>query len=337
MVLRMKRLADMKRKQTGKFSELKNDGISWGQRSQKQIMGSWNSEAPLVSISCLTYNHAEYIEQCLQGFLMQETSFPYEVIIHDDASTDGTADIIRQYEMEYPQIIKSIYELTNQRADKNSDILIQLYDLMNGKYIAFCEGDDYWSDAHKLQKQFDFLENNEAFFAVGTLTRVICKKEDKNNTFIDTKAGEYGIKDLNKWRLFAHFSSYFTRNFSKLMSREDLRKYLDVKCPGDRKFPFLFLQYGRLYVLPFEGSTYRFKSGVQCFTMSKDYGNRLIHWEECNEVAKYAASVGVNFDRRRREREILMHLLIDDFLGKDSETYKKIKRIRNTIRHFFKM
>ena len=68
-----------------------------------------NDEKPLVSVCCLAYNHAPYIRDCLEGFLMQQTDFPFEVLIHDDASTDGTADIIREYEAKYPEIIKPIY------------------------------------------------------------------------------------------------------------------------------------------------------------------------------------------------------------------------------------
>ena len=76
--------------------------------TQEQIMQNWNGEIPLVSISCITYNHEPYIVQALNGFLMQKTSFPFEVLVHDDASTDRTADIIREYEKKFPKIIKPI-------------------------------------------------------------------------------------------------------------------------------------------------------------------------------------------------------------------------------------
>ena len=82
--------------------------------TQEQIMQNWNDEIPLVSISCIAYNHEPYIAQSLDGFLMQKTSFPFEVLIHDDASTDRTADIIREYEKKFPKIIKPIYQKENQ-------------------------------------------------------------------------------------------------------------------------------------------------------------------------------------------------------------------------------
>lgn len=115
---------------------------------------------PLVSIRCATYNHAPYIRQCLDGFVMQKTDFCFEAIVHDDASTDGTADIIREYAAKYPDIIKPIYETENQYSKHDGSLARIMNAHMHGKYIAFCEGDDYWTDPLKLQKQVDLLEKN---------------------------------------------------------------------------------------------------------------------------------------------------------------------------------
>ena len=115
----------------------------------------------VVSICCLAYNHEPYIRQCLDGFLMQKTDFPFEVLIHDDASTDRTADIIREYEAKYPDIIKPIYQTENQYSKGISPSRKYQYPRTKGKYIALCEGDDYWTDPNKLQKQVDFLETHE--------------------------------------------------------------------------------------------------------------------------------------------------------------------------------
>ena len=114
----------------------------------------------MVSICCTTYNHEKYIRDALDGFLMQKTSFKFEVLIHDDASTDGTADIIREYEEQYPDIIKPIYQTVNQYS--KSVPITKTYQIprASGKYIAMCEGDDFWTDEYKLQKQFDALEHN---------------------------------------------------------------------------------------------------------------------------------------------------------------------------------
>lgn len=115
---------------------------------------------PVVSICCATYNHVHFIRQCLDGFVMQKTKFPFEVLIHDDASTDGTQDIIREYEAKYPDIIKPIYQKENQYSKGVRVSLVYNYSRVRGKYVALCEGDDYWTDPYKLQKQVDFLENH---------------------------------------------------------------------------------------------------------------------------------------------------------------------------------
>lgn len=132
--------------------------------TQEKVMQNWNGEIPLVSVCCITYNHEPYIAQSLDGFLMQKTSFPFEVLIHDDASTDRTADIIREYEKKFPKIIKPIYQKENQYSKGNRAILASfVYPRAKGKYIALCEGDDYWIDENKLQMQVDFLENNPEY------------------------------------------------------------------------------------------------------------------------------------------------------------------------------
>lgn len=127
-------------------------------------MKNWKGriDKPEVSVCCITYNHENFISEALDGFLMQETNFPFEVIVRDDASPDRTADIIREYEKKYPNIIKPIYELENgyQKGIKPSSVTFKK---AVGKYIALCEGDDYWTDEKKLQIQKDFLDKNEEY------------------------------------------------------------------------------------------------------------------------------------------------------------------------------
>lgn len=113
-----------------------------------------------VSIICNTYNHEAYIKRALDGFVSQKTDFDYEVLIHDDASTDGTANIIREYENRYPKLIKPIYQIENQYS-KGINVTSKFgVPRVNGKYIAICEGDDYWTDIYKLQKQYNEMEKH---------------------------------------------------------------------------------------------------------------------------------------------------------------------------------
>jgi glycosyltransferase involved in cell wall biosynthesis len=113
----------------------------------------------MVSICCITYNHEKYISDAIESFLMQKTSFKYEILIHDDASTDKTTEIIRAYEKDYPSIIKPIYQIENQYS---KGVKVGKLNNMraNGKYIALCEGDDFWTDPLKLQKQVSYLEHH---------------------------------------------------------------------------------------------------------------------------------------------------------------------------------
>lgn len=113
-----------------------------------------------VSIICNTYNHEQFIKDALDGFLMQKTNFEYEVLVHDDASTDNTPAIIDCYKQKYPNIIKPIFQKENKYSLGIN--ITREYQLprAKGKYIAICEGDDYWTDERKLQIQFDILEQN---------------------------------------------------------------------------------------------------------------------------------------------------------------------------------
>lgn len=118
-------------------------------------------QKPIVSICCITYNHAPFIRKCIDGFLMQKTSFSFEILIHDDCSTDGTDLIIKEYAEKYPNLIFPLYEEFNQYSLGGSGKMdMYNYRRSRAKYIATCEGDDYWTDPYKLQKQYDFMESH---------------------------------------------------------------------------------------------------------------------------------------------------------------------------------
>lgn len=123
-------------------------------------MSNWkNEEKPLVSVVCITYNHEHYIKDAIEGFLIQETRFPFEIIIHDDASTDATAELVREYAEKYPNIIRPILQKENQYSQGKKVLSIALAEA-KGEYVALCEGDDYWTNENKLQKQVNFMVAN---------------------------------------------------------------------------------------------------------------------------------------------------------------------------------
>ena len=152
--------------------------------------------SPILAIQCLTYNHGQYIQQCLEGFVMQKTDFPFIAIVHDDASTDNTPDIIRKYAEKYPHIIKPIYEKENQYSKRDGSIerIINKAIPDSVKYIALCEGDDYWIDPLKLQIQIDFLESHQE--VVYSCHRYYTKYEENQsveltpNCYFDKNYGE---------------------------------------------------------------------------------------------------------------------------------------------------
>ena len=153
-----------------------------------------DSRPLMVTIQCCTYNHENYIRQCLDGFIMQKTNVRFEAIVHDDASTDGTASIIHEYAEKYPDIIKPIYETENQYSKRDGSLTRIMDEHTHGKYIAICEGDDYWIDPLKLQKQVDILEENcniglcytDAY--IYNQSKSVLRKRNDRREYINTKA-----------------------------------------------------------------------------------------------------------------------------------------------------
>lgn len=118
-----------------------------------------------LSILCCTYNHEKFIREAIDGFLIQQVGFEYEIVIHDDASTDSTREIIDEYYNNYPNLFKRVYPETNIHS-AGGNVLKNAIDACSGEYIAFCEGDDKWMDPYKLKTQVDFLDSNKEFVIV---------------------------------------------------------------------------------------------------------------------------------------------------------------------------
>ena len=157
----------------------------------------------LVSINCITYNQENYIIDALDSFLMQKTNFKYEILIHDDASTDRTPEVIKEYMKRYPDIIKPLFQTENQY-QKGVMVHLLNIDRAKGKYIANCEGDDYWTDPLKLQKQVDYMEKHpecslcvHAGFIVNTSKKVVSgsrpSKKNRNFSVEEVIEGDGGL------------------------------------------------------------------------------------------------------------------------------------------------
>lgn len=173
---------------------------------------------PLVTISCITYNHRSFIRETLESFISQKTTFPVEILIHDDASTDGTADVIREYEQKYPALIFPIYQLENQYSKGIKISFTHQFPRARGKYIALCEGDDYWTDPLKLQKQVDFLERNTKYVLCFHKIKTLIGDKLQEDEVIEKRYQEVINKneittlDLLKHRNFIHTGSVVFKN-----------------------------------------------------------------------------------------------------------------------------
>jgi len=155
---------------------------------------------PLISVFMLTYNHALYIAQAIEGVLQQETNFPIELVIGEDCSTDSTREIVLNYQQKYPNIIRVIYSENNVGTNKN---IHRVRKACRGKYIAFCEGDDYWHDPYKLKKQVDYLESHpECGLVYSSYDVYHCKSKKTIKDFIRYR----------KWEIIKNpkLTDYFT-------------------------------------------------------------------------------------------------------------------------------
>ncbi len=295
-------------------------------------------EAPLVSICCLTYNHAQFIRKCLDGFLMQQTDFPIEILIHDDCSTDGTTEIIREYEAKYPELIFPLYEEENQYSRGGAGKMdLYNYRRTRGKYIAYCEGDDYWTDPLKLQKQVDFMEVNPEYSVCWHRSKQFFVEtgeyiEDKCTAVLK---GKDGVDiDLN-----TYFSQWYTQPLTMVFRREVLdeswRK--QYKLYRDEHELYHLLKKGKGYLFAFEGGVYVRHDGGIYTSLSNS-----VQGETSLRVAKELYEVNKDQYTRKFYASILQWQIYenkDSFRKKWKYSWalffveKRIKRlIRNIIR-----
>ncbi len=217
---------------------------------------------PKVTIVCVTYNHKSFIKEALESFVMQKTNFPYEAIIHDDASTDGTTEIIKEYEHKYPDIIKPIYQKENQWSKAKTMSKTFIYPKIQGEYVAFCEGDDYWTDENKLQKQVDFLEKHPDYSICFHPVKVIWEDKREEDTIFPTKKmlEKIGILDFNsllKTNFIQTNSVVYRWRFHK--DSYDIMK--DRVLPGDWYLHLLHAEVGKIGYIDEVMSVYRRNSG----------------------------------------------------------------------------
>lgn len=258
---------------------------------------------PLVAIHCLVYNHESYLRDCFEGFVMQQTNFPFVAIVHDDASTDGSAAIIREYEKKYPDIIKPIYETENQYSKHDGSlgrIMNAAIEATGAKYVAMCEGDDYWTDPQKLQKQVDFMEANTEYSMCFHKVEVLSHNSNDIGLYDHLCERAYSAYEIyDKWTI---------PTCSVLYSRNNLKLLRPKKCLfGDIVLFLSLANGGKLFCLDFIGGVYRrHQGGVSTQNNNELYKVLYYQYKEMEMLFPNVREIS-----KRKQRDYLSCLIYD--------------------------
>lgn len=272
-----------------------------------------------VSVWVPTYNYKDFIVRALESILMQEVSFSYEIIIHDDASTDGTTDIVREYEMRYPDIIKCMYRTENQLSKGNlSATWDALFQMCTGKYCAIVEGDDYWTDREKLQRQYDYMEAHpECSLYMHNAWRVDTESGEKAllNTF--PQSGYYSQREQVLCGLGSKFPATASYFFVMDDLRTDFPSFIIESGLGDYPVRQILANKGQVYYDKRPMSVYRYMTSESFMKRLRDdlnayilYVKRMcVFYEQLNKYLDY------RFD------DIYSEKINSDILGMAAATY----------------
>ncbi len=245
---------------------------------------SENLLTPLVSICCLTYNMQEYIKQTLESLLMQRTTFKYEIIIHDDASTDKTKKIIEEYVANFPHIIKPIYQKENQHSKSGFNFHYEnVFPKAVGKYVAFCDGDDFWIDPLKLQKQVDFLESNPNYGLVHTKAVTF---DESTKRFKNIAGHEFkDIEELITENTVLHSSVCYRNNLAKQYLEEVRPQERTNWTTNDFSIWIFIMQHSKIKLLDDITTFYRIRS--ESISHKNDDLKRLHFSEGVYDIVDY--------------------------------------------------
>ena len=230
----------------------------------------------MVSVFCLAHNHEKYIRNTLESFVAQKTTFEFEVLVHDDASTDGTAGIIREYAEKYPTLIRPVYQTENQYSKGVKITSAILLPMAKGKYIAFCEGDDYWPDHEKLQKQFVFMEEHPAYsICTSRALKHWCTPGGTDSIGpAQDQSRDYSLADIASREHFFAWASVFTR--TELF--RDIPECFCAKTCGDIPYLFYAAIAGKFHCLQDVTTVYNYRT-ESSFTRAffNDHAKKIAH------------------------------------------------------------
>lgn len=218
----------------------------------------------------LAYNHERFIEQAIQSVLAQRTDYQFELIIGEDCSPDKTREIIRKYEQQYPDKLRPLYREKNMGMARN---MLDCLKHCSGKYIAFLEGDDYWTSPDKLQMQTDFLESHPDYAAVYHNWEIVNISGEWQKDGNDTVQGyDFGKEHLERFELPGQTGTILMKNLFKELTKKEMRLAVRYAwLPGDRLVLPLLLSRGKIRVLPDKLSAYRYYLEVDGTNWSSKY------------------------------------------------------------------
>lgn len=230
---------------------------------------------PLVSVCCVTYNHARYIRDAMEGFLMQQVSFPFEIIVHDDASTDGTAEIVKEYEARFPGSIIGIYQSANQYSLGKIPLPSFVFPRIRGRYFALCEGDDFWTDPAKLQTQVDFLEQHPAY--VGCCSDYSLRDVD-GKILVEKTQGSNHVSQHDRISILeVGLPMLCTVVYRAIQEVFELRRQMPMVANGDQVLAALMARHGPIKYLPLVTAGRRLGGGSFSTLSWKSKLTKMLH------------------------------------------------------------
>jgi glycosyltransferase involved in cell wall biosynthesis len=298
---------------------------------------------PLVSIIVLTYNHEKFIRQALDSIIMQKVCFSYEILVGDDASTDGTQSILKEYKAKYPDLFHIEFRTENLGATRNAyDLLIKA----RGKYLATLEGDDYWIDPNKLQIQIDFLENNPNF--IGCTHE--CLLVDINGNAMKGKRVSwikykkiFTLKDFQGIWMPGQSATFVRRNIFLEPKNDYSIFYKAHKMIGDRTAMLIYLSQGDFYKIDKVMSAYRLvldknaKNITSMLYLQSDDWVREEYEFTCKLESYAREELGLNlrFDRRKKDlflSSILLFIKAPCYRNK-TVIFNILRNEKNTLKY----
>jgi len=283
-------------------------------------------EPILVAIHCLVYNHEPYLRDCFEGFVMQKTNFRFVAIVHEDCSTDNSAAIIREYEAKYPDIFRPIYETENQWHKTDGSlgrIMNAAIDATGAKYIAMCEGDDYWTDPYKLQKQVDYMEAHPECAICFHPVMVYDQRTGEEYQDTLTKVPQITtIHDLAKLNNYIHSPSVIYRYDAGVHTRLLSLGRLSV---ADYLLHVLYAENGNICKLPDYMAVYR--QGVGVWTGPNSDGEKnMFTWI----VAISKLSSVLQDPEAKRLIDEQIDSMVGELLTSHRDTEKQLLQIRSS-------